>query len=397
MRRRLAPHVRRLAAALALVAALGTTGCVPGAAWLPDSSGILYTTGKEFTRLIHYDLAKKEQRVLVADTGAPTLWPAVSPDGKHVAVARLHVKENKGPATIQVIVYGLDGKEVRRSKVFPWADKTKPGSPSDQWPGLPAQLFWGPKDKGILLSDGANNAGIYDPTEDRLINLKDRWLLTFAGGPVRPDGAGFLVMVNASGFPNPPPNEKLGPPGFRFVDWQGKEKEIKPPALFFDKQALSKEKDLNKLLGLLLPVAYQSGWERDVASVSWNGDRLRYLTGKGEAVLDKIKPLLAADGRLVQMRYTFPNGTEVRVVSPATPEKLDAGPETGRVEVLKAGGGRAEVVLREARICVPNVSPSGRMIALWCVSGPEQREKQLRDILIIDDKGGVPARLRVPH
>src|SRR5262249_44661675 len=104
MHRRIAPHLRRLVAALLLFAALGTAGCLRGAAWHTDSSGIIYTGGKGFTQLLHYDLTRGEQKVLVADTKAPTFWPAVSPDGKRIAVARVEIKEDKGPATVQVII-----------------------------------------------------------------------------------------------------------------------------------------------------------------------------------------------------------------------------------------------------------------------------------------------------
>jgi len=388
-----------LVAAFVLFAALNITGCLPGAAWLPDSSGIIYTGGKEFTQLIHYDVTRNEQKTLVADTKAPTFWPAVSPDGKRIAVAHIHAKEKKGPTTVQVIVYDRGGKEVQRSKMFPWTEKAK----GDGIKGSLVQLFWGPQDQGVIVSDaGNNNVGIYDPKMDRLVNLKDAWLLNFAGGPVRPDGAGFLVMHSAEsviklGGGEPPPADK--PPAFSLVGWDGSKRAIKPPALLLDKEALKKETDVNKLIALLSPCIYQSGWEDDVAWVSWNVDRLRYFTKKGEAIIDSVKPLLADDGRVVQLRHKFPGGqAEVQIVSPFGVEKKAGEAKEGlRVEVRKAGQKQAEVLLKNAEFCVPTVSPNGRMLALWCL---EQKGKQATEpikILIIDDKGAVTAKLTVPH
>ena len=112
MRRERTPWLRRFLTSLALAAGLASSGCVPGVGWLPDSSGIIYTGGKKYERLLHYDLAEGKPKVLVADTGAPTLWPAISPDGQKIAVAKVSL-EGKDRATVQVILYGRDGKELK--------------------------------------------------------------------------------------------------------------------------------------------------------------------------------------------------------------------------------------------------------------------------------------------
>ena len=74
-----------LAAGLVL-ALLAGTGCVPGVAWAPDSSGF-YFTARDNTRLVYFDMKTARQRTVVENIGGKTFWPAVSPDGKRVAVA----------------------------------------------------------------------------------------------------------------------------------------------------------------------------------------------------------------------------------------------------------------------------------------------------------------------
>jgi len=144
-----------------------------------------------------------------------------------------------------------------------------------------AQLFWAPAGDKILMHT-FGYTGLYDVKADRLIHAGKGMLLIFGGTPVRPDGAGFLVMKNAMTWLDNSGKGKATDPGFVFLDWDGKERPLQAPALLLDAKALEKEKDANKLAALLCPALYDSGWEKDVAQVSWNVDRLRYLTGKGE-------------------------------------------------------------------------------------------------------------------
>ena len=186
MRRERTPWLRRFFTGLALAAGLASAGCVPGVGWLPDSSGIIYTGGKKYDRLLHYDLAEGKPKVLVADTGAPTMWPAISPDGRKIAVAKV----------------GIDGKELKRSKVFPWVETNKGPGELAQAKGdrpLAPQLFWAPRGERIVV-DLLGYSGIYHVKDDRIIDLKDGLVLTFGGTPFRPDGAGFVVMRNVRGW-----------------------------------------------------------------------------------------------------------------------------------------------------------------------------------------------------
>ena len=120
MQRSVFRSLHRLALLGLVIACLWITGCVPSVGWLPDSSGIVYTAGKDFNQLILYDLKKGEPQVLVADTGAGTLWPAVSPDGKRIAVAKVIIEPKQKQTRLQVIIYDRQGKEVQRSKTLDW-------------------------------------------------------------------------------------------------------------------------------------------------------------------------------------------------------------------------------------------------------------------------------------
>src|SRR5688572_27588973 len=98
------PCTRRLRL-VALLGLAGLTlllaGCFPNVTWLPDGSGFVFTE-KGGRRLIHFDLRTKERRVLCDDTKAKTMWPAISPDGKRVAVAHW-LREKDQPDRLQVI------------------------------------------------------------------------------------------------------------------------------------------------------------------------------------------------------------------------------------------------------------------------------------------------------
>src|SRR5262245_61151427 len=165
----------RLLLAAAVLALTTGTGCVPDVAWLPDSSGIIYTATdwpgsgpnapkRPNGRLVHYDLAKKTPRV-VAETGTDTIQPALSPDGKRVAVARMTWEKGNAP-TLQVVVYDLSGKEVQRSKSFEWGDAPRSEVGFERYP----QLFWAPRGNKVLVS-AYKHSSICDLDADKAVML----------------------------------------------------------------------------------------------------------------------------------------------------------------------------------------------------------------------------------
>ena len=85
-----------------VLATIASAGCVPTVAWLPDSGSIIYTTTdrartdggpsmpKELQgRLMQYDLEKKKARI-IAKAETNTIQPALSPNAKQIAVARIN-------------------------------------------------------------------------------------------------------------------------------------------------------------------------------------------------------------------------------------------------------------------------------------------------------------------
>src|SRR5260370_34624609 len=134
--------------AVAVLLLIGTTGCIPEFTWLPDSSGFVYIAGNDGQDLVHFELAKKTQRTIVSDRKLQTAWPAVSPDGKSVAVARLNRDKDKGD-TLQLLIYDLSGKSKKQSKAFPLPQAVKPGNANEQ---ISTELFWGPPENKIVVS-----------------------------------------------------------------------------------------------------------------------------------------------------------------------------------------------------------------------------------------------------
>jgi hypothetical protein len=370
--------------ALSLVA---STGCIPGVAWLPDSSGFVYTAGKDYQQLVLFDVIKRERHILVEDTKAPTFWPAVSPDGRQIAVARHSRTDNKS-SHLELVFFDRSGKEQRRSKRFDWSKKSEQleRNPPDR-----PQLFWSPRgDKLIVHADMVT--GIYDIKADTLRRIdNESLLLVFGGTPIRPDGSGFLVILEDK-------SDQRVPSSFRFVDWDGKMTTVAAPALLKDKQAIDKEKDLNKLAALLCPAIYQSRWNDTVAEVSWNVDQLRYDTAKRVALLDSFKPEKSSDGRLIKQKFVFADSkVEVRTV--VLPGKKEDGldMEKVRVELVKPGQ-PVQVLLEQAEMCVVAPAPNPQFVALRClVEAPRKNENREHDerVLVVRSNGEITAHLHV--
>jgi hypothetical protein len=270
---------------------IGSAGCFPTVAWLPDSSGIVYTTtdwpggfpdmpGEFHGRLVHYDLAKKTARV-ITKTKTNTIQPALSPDGKRIAVARLSLEKDKSP-TLQVVVYDLQGKEIHSSKTLAWGEEPKGEVGAEKY----AQLFWASRENKVLVHAN-KHSGIYDLEKGQAMMLGAAVPSIYGMTPIRPDGKGFLLAKEDKSV--------------AFVDWEGKETAITIP----DEKLAAREQEI-----LFIPAAVcWSRWEGPVAIATWKAKEWRIDTAKLTATLRNLdEAAWALDGKEIQQHYAFPGG-----------------------------------------------------------------------------------------
>lgn len=298
-----------------LLAVVG--GCLPGAAWLPDSSGFVFVAprtgeaGEKRLSLYRYDLAAREKRVLVDDLQDPTLWPAVSPDGRRIAVASIRSPGENMASELELRFYDLHGKLLETSPKFSWGDK-----PTEE-NSVACGLYWVGPAKKILVYDyeGEGHTGIYD-LATRHLTLLDGLPISIAGSPGRPDAAGFLLARKAEG------SEQVE---ILSVDWRGEGRTFLAEAGFFIGQETTEALQLS-WLGL-------SRWEGPVAEIRYAGRRLllnvEKLTASAAAVPD------AKQGEwLVHWEYAFPNGgARLRVL-----KRIEGGDQNQqRLELARPG------------------------------------------------------------
>jgi hypothetical protein len=204
--------MRRCCAILAAGFVCLLQGCVPGVAWLPDSSRFVFTTPKG--HLVVYDLGTRKHRVILQDTAAATTcWPGISPSGKRIALALLRDSGDKKDALLRFVVCDLQGKvEFRSDKhtLSPLRGKDFEYS---------TQILWSPDEKKLLVhgqgnanqGEGFNSAALFDIATKKLQLWDQHVPAYFGGSPIRPDGTGFLLGKLKS-------NDAVGE--FVWVDWK---------------------------------------------------------------------------------------------------------------------------------------------------------------------------------
>jgi hypothetical protein len=376
----------RVAAAVLLPAL--AAGCLPNATWLPDSSGFVYTGGKDKDKLYVYDLEKKEPRVLV-EKGAGPAWPAVSADGKRIAVA-LCKDVGKGgfmEMEVEVIVFDRDGMELHRSAKLKWPNSLADGE------GLFAQVFWVPGQDKLLL-DANQSSGFYDLTTKSIVMLEHVRPSTYRNTPIRPDGKGFLAVLTDGNL--------------AFIDWDGNKHKIQvTPKDKYPIGGLTPLDELNRQIGdgprgmFQFPMLHSSRWDDSTAVVSWDDRRLKIDTDKLTATVDQIKPAMSADGKLIQDQVKLAGGAVVRAVElrtrypkptndPNWPNHWE-GPQRGRfrVEVVKPNENEPTTLMHEAFVFMIDPSPDGKKAVVKCMKASESaKSKSDQDMLFLIDGNG---------
>jgi hypothetical protein len=339
------PIPKRILASLVLAVALLTAGCIPaGMVWLPDSRGFIYPSGKDLQSISFYDVAKREHRVLVKDTGAMTLYPALSPDGKQIAVARLRCGGNQA-GIAQVMIYDREGKELHRSPELTWGEAA--ADPKERQL-LGTVLFWDMTGKKLLVSgifQSVPRSGIYDLATKRM-SMMDGQLLVFGNTPVRPDGKGFLV----GGF-------RTGPE-IAFVDWEGKRQQVALGAGVIDN-------DEKKFI-LSYPWSFLSRWDGDTAEVGYKDWRVRLDTKK---LVGTLKSRPATEARvgteILQQQHAFTGGVKIRAL---VSENSEGKFEKSRLEIITPKAEKPRAVVEEGKGFFGfSLSPDKKLLAIWCV------------------------------
>jgi hypothetical protein len=326
-----------------LLAALLVAGCLPNVAWLPDSSGLVFTE-KSNRRLVRYDLKTKKRQVLVEDSGADTPWPSISPDGKLIAVAAWRRPRHQ-PGTLQIIAYRASGAEAWRSTRFKWMTSFSL-DPDETY------VFWVTKAR-LLVSAGPATA-LYDRDRDRLVRLGDVVPFFAMPTPVRPDGEGFLAWKATED----------GQTELAFVNWRGKVRPI-PGRL---------PSDLDFPFGLPLH------WEKDTAVVNLPTMTLRADTRTGKLTRSNDRPTVLPAREKLVVAHPFPRARTVLCCY--REELLRRGEEDHvyRVELHDLAARKRQVLLGRYDVhydVPPRVfpSPDGKMVALY--HSPERTKMKL--------------------
>jgi Tol biopolymer transport system component len=369
------------------VGALALPGCVP-TVWLPDSSGFIYVKpikaknpGDPPTgQLVHFDVKTKTSRVIVDKIDATTGWPALSPDGKRIAVARLKGKF-KEAKTLQVVLYDFQGKQLHQSKEFPWAPPRE-----NAVGGTATLLFWSPKDDMVVVTD-MSETGIYNVKADGLKVIEKAVPVIHGGTPIRPDGKGFLALTGEK--------DKAR---LVFMDWAGTEQKIDADSLtsVIPKDEKSGMDALSSTF--IVSLVFPSWWDGNAAWVGFKRDKITYAIDTAKKKIDISDAFAAAVkakkklGEEVPIKFDFAGDVSVHLVQfkDDMPDKKMTR-TFNRVIVVNHKTGKEQTL--EAKVAELGVflpSPDGNYLAL-CLTSFGLGDDSL--ILVINSKGKLVSKL----
>ncbi len=341
---------------------LTLAGCLPGGTWLPDSSGFVFTAGRNYEQLMLFDAKTGKTSVLVKNMGGSTFWPAVCPDGKQIAVAHQKPK-GKGEGTLQLVFYDRGGKELKRTEEFPWhpVDAKKPY--------MHPLVFWSPTGDKILISASLDGSGLYDTKKEKLRRFEGMPII-IGNSPFRPDGKGFLAFVFEK--------DK------EVILWM--DSNLRRTALRKSTKELV-ESDLIRWV-INAPFLCDSWWEGSDAYSRYDIWQVRFNLQLNDLSTIKTEPERGADLKRVHRRFQFPKTkTQVRLVT--TEEYASAGViDPVRVETQLPNAKKPTIVVQEAGFAILLPSPDQTLVALRCFSRSLEDPATER-LLIIDQNGRV--------
>jgi hypothetical protein len=372
--------MRRKRALLLLVVLLVCSGCIPAITWLPDSSGFVYTAGRHGNQLMYFDLAKKEPQTLVEGTKCETLRPAVSPDGKRIALAKItHVRNERD--TWRILIYDLTGKLVHSSKVFSESGFIEDENRLENT----SEVYWNSPDF-ILINKVAfstkktisnlGNAGgfvLYDLKSDRIVTQQSGYVLSFDGKALRPDGKRFLVATS----------KKDKTKRLSVVDITGNARSVtmKPSPAEFE-----------EVIGvLLLSGLANSSWRDNVAIISSYFGRLEIDTDRLEAF---FKPDAAYSADLkegIRQQADFSNGAWSLQIQCRKEQADNTSKDFGRLLLLDLREKKTQVLSEDALGAVLFPSPNGKFVAVRWIHKEDERTPSL---WVLDQNGKIVAKFK---
>ncbi len=358
-------------------------------AWLPDSSGFVYTD-KKGTRLVQYDVGKKARRVIAEDAKMPCRGPAVSPDGKCFAVARCEATSTAGSRKqtrkFVVAIFDREGREQSRSKVLEVvtnsadpADETRTGA--DDW----SLVCWEGHPDRLLTP-----FGIYDRKADRWTKLPAIPAVFLVPG-CPPTAKGFLATyVPDPGKPGA--TEREGERKVCFVDWDGWASDFKEP-----------------VKGLTGDGRVAGGWDDRTWRMVTTGGVYSFDTTDMKHEFTKT-PDKTWDALGRPRRYGLFAGTDL-ALGEYYNSKADSFLSGTRLELHSLAKKRRKVVYAEGEYSGFHLypSPNGKLVAVRCVhSGETQFYDEAKSefvprvppvppknvIVVFDDTGEVVATVK---
>ncbi len=225
---------------LILVGFIGISGCDKDVVvWLPDSSGFVFidkrTKEGSGGRLIHFDLKKNATRIVYENAQLSCLMPAISPDGKIIALARLEKTTVAGSRTVamklQVVLIDFNGREVKKSIVRDEVQVLDEAATESNTRLSRANLYWGGHPDRLVFSLGDEQsfdkvrAWIYDRVDDSWIAVEGLPVSTYSDLRSIPNGSpintatekGFFVALTPLSRADGDPLNERG----ALVDWDG--------------------------------------------------------------------------------------------------------------------------------------------------------------------------------